>query len=96
MFVGVNIVFFPQHFLGLQGMPRRSVDYPVAFTFWNHVSSIGYAITLVGLVAFLVVLVGSGRSVAARRGPTPGDRGRRRWNGPCLRRRRSTSSTSYR
>src|SRR5450432_722948 len=65
LFVGVNIVFFPQHFLGLQGMPRRSVDYPVAFRFWNHVSSIGYAITLVGLGVFLLVLI----EAAVRRRP---------------------------
>ena len=64
-FVGVNLIFFPQHFLGLQGMPRRSIDYPVAFTFWNQVSSFGYAITLVGLVVFFVMLI----EAAVRRRP---------------------------
>ncbi|MBS0384292.1 MAG: cytochrome c oxidase subunit I [Proteobacteria bacterium] len=57
MFIGVNIIFFPQHFLGLQGMPRRYVDYPVQFEFWNRISSIGYAITAVGVLIFLVTLV---------------------------------------
>jgi cytochrome c oxidase subunit 1 len=57
MFIGVNLIFFPQHFLGLQGMPRRYVDYPDAFSLWNQVSSWGYAITVVGMVVFLVMLV---------------------------------------
>jgi cytochrome c oxidase subunit I len=56
-FVGVNVVFFPQHFLGLQGMPRRIIDYPDAFAFWNGVSSFGYLITAVGTLVFLWGLV---------------------------------------
>ena len=65
MFVGVNLVFFPQHFLGLQGMPRRYIDYPDAFTLWNQISSIGYAITAVGVLVFLVMLA----EAAIRRRP---------------------------
>jgi len=56
-FVGVNLIFFPQHFLGLQGMPRRYVDYPDGFAYWNKVSSIGYAVTLVGVAVFLFMLL---------------------------------------
>jgi cytochrome c oxidase subunit I len=52
-FIGVNLVFFPQHFLGLAGMPRRYVDYPEVFAGWNYVSSIGSYISGVGLVIFL-------------------------------------------
>jgi cytochrome c oxidase subunit I len=52
-FVGVNVLFFPQHFLGLAGMPRRYIDYPEAYEAWNTISTYGSLISAVGVLVFL-------------------------------------------
>lgn len=51
------MTFFPQHFLGLMGMPRRYVQYPDLYLFWNKVSRLGRVISLVGLVVFTFIII---------------------------------------
>jgi len=58
-FIGVNLTFFPMHFLGIAGQPRRIPDYPDHYAFWNMIASVGSLITVVGLFVLIYLIIDS-------------------------------------
>ena len=95
-FIGANVLFFPQHFLGLAGMPRRYVDYPDAYAYWNWWSSIGSYITAAGTLVFIAGMLYAYLVAHRRAGDNPWVQAQPRLNGRSPPRRRSIPSTRCR
>ena len=88
----VNVLFFPQHFLGLAGMPRRIPDYAVQFTDWNMVSSIGGFVFGASQILFVILIVQCVRGGRKPRPPSGTVHCRPASNGRCPRHRRFIAS----
>jgi cytochrome c oxidase subunit 1 len=65
--VGVNLTFFPMHFLGLSGMPRRIPDFPDCYAGWNFIASVGSLISVIGLFFFFFAIYASFFSEATKK-----------------------------
>ncbi len=82
---GRHATFFPQHFLGRQGMPRRYIDYPEAFAFWNSLSTLGAILSFVSFLFFLGTMVWTLTRGRRFMGANPWGEQPTRWNGRCRR-----------
>nr|YP_626409.1 cytochrome c oxidase subunit I [Xenagama taylori]AAY57820.1 cytochrome c oxidase subunit I [Xenagama taylori] len=82
MFTGVNITFFPQHMLGLAGMPRRYSDFPDTYTIWNNMSSLGSVISMMGAIMF-IGLIWEALSKKQKTPSTQNDKKPQEWTQGC-------------